>query len=74
MSLPIKVLEIELLRLPTVERARLLDSLVASLDADQARDRAWDQLAAMRDAEIESGESDAVRGPETVARLRAEFL
>ena len=40
MSLPIEVLETGLLRLPTVERARLLDSLVASLDADQARDRA----------------------------------
>lgn len=74
MSLPIEALEAELLRLPTVERARLLDRVVASLDADKARDEAWDRLAARRDAEIESGASAPVSGAEAVARLRAELL
>lgn len=74
MSLPIEVLEAEVLRLPTVERARLLDRIVASLGADKARDEAWDQLAAKRDAEIESGAATPVSGPDAIARLRAELL
>ena len=74
MSLPIEALEAELLRLPSVERARLLDRVVASLDADRARDEAWDRLAALRDAEIESGASAPVSGPEAVARIRSELL
>ena len=74
MSLPIEALEAEVLRLPPVERARLLDRVVASLDADKARDEAWDRLAAIRDAELESGASSPVSGPEAIARLRAELL
>ncbi len=74
MSLPIEALEAELLRLPSVERARLLDRVVASLDADRARDEAWDRLAAVRDAEIESGASAPVSGPEAVERIRSELL
>jgi len=73
-SLPIEALEAEVLRLPTVERARLLDRIVASLDADKVRDEAWDQLAASRDAEIESGAAKPVSGPEVIAKLRAELL
>lgn len=73
MTLPVEALELELLRLPTPERARLLDRVIASLDADKARDKAWDQLAAKRDAEIERGESSPVSGPEALARLRTEL-
>lgn len=73
MTLPVEALELELLRLPTSERARLLDRVIASLDADKARDRAWDELAAQRDAEIERGDSSPVSGPEVLARLRAEL-
>lgn len=73
MTLPVETLELELLRLPTSERARLLDRVIASLDADKARDKAWDELAAQRDAEIERGESSPVPGPEVLARLRAEL-
>lgn len=73
MARPIEALELELLRLPTSERVRLLDRVIASLDADKARDRAWDELAAKRDAEIERGESSQQSGPEVLARLRAEL-
>lgn len=73
MTLPVEALELELLRLSTSERARLLDRVIASLDADKERDRAWDELAAQRDAEIERGESSPVSGPEVLARLRAEL-
>ncbi len=37
------------------------------------RDKAWDNLAAKRDAEIERGESTPVSGPEAAARLRLEL-
>ena len=53
MPIPIEALEAELLRLRAIDRARLLERVIASLDADQARDEAWDRLAAERDAEME---------------------
>ena len=60
-------------RPPSAERARLLVRAIASLDSDKARDKAWDDLAARRDAEIEGGGSTPVSGPEAVARLRADL-
>ena len=73
MSLPFEALELEVLSLPSAERSRLLDRVIASLDADKARDKAWDDLAAKREAAIESGDSTPVNGPEAVARLRADL-
>ena len=73
MSLPLEALELEVLSLTSAERSRLLDRVIASLDADKARDKAWDDLAAKRDAEIERGESTEVSGPEAVARLRLDL-
>jgi hypothetical protein len=73
MAMPVEVLEAELLRLPTAERTRLLDHVIASLDADNARDRAWDQIAAERQAEIESGSVTAIDGHVFLAQLRAEL-
>lgn len=71
MTRPLEALAEEVLQLPTEARSKLLDRVVASLDADRARDRAWDELAARRDAEIESGASAAVPGSEVLARRRA---
>lgn len=59
MTLPVEAPELELLRLPTSERVRLLDRVIANLDADKARDKAWDELAARRDAKIKRGEHAA---------------
>jgi hypothetical protein len=73
MPRPVEALAEEVLQLPTEARSKLLDRVVASLDADRARDLAWDELAARRDAEIESGTSGAAPGPEVLARLRAEL-
>jgi hypothetical protein len=56
-----------------VERARLLDQIVASLDAGKARDLAWDSVAAERDAELDDGTAISASGPEAVARLRADL-
>jgi hypothetical protein len=73
MPRPIEALAEEVLHLPTEARSKLLDRVVASLDADRSRDEAWDAVAARRDAEIESGTSVAVPGLEVLARLRSEL-
>lgn len=38
-----------------------------------ARDAAWDSLAAERDAEIESGKAQVVAGPDVITRLRSQL-
>lgn len=73
MTRPIEAIAEEVLQLPTDTRSKLLDRVVASLDADRRRDEAWDALAARRDAEIEAGQHVVVPGPEVMARLRAEL-
>lgn len=73
MSFPLETLESEVLRLPASDRARLLDRVVASLDADAARDTAWDAVAARRDAEIQAGTASEVSVDEVLARLEAEL-
>ena len=73
MPRPLEALAKEVLKLPKDERSKLLDRVVASLDADRRRDQAWDALAARRDAEIESGQSAYVSGAEFLASLRSEL-
>jgi len=73
MSRPLDTLAEEVLQLPTGARSKLLDRVVASLDADRKRDERWDALAARRDAEIESGRDAVVPGPEVLVRLRSEL-
>jgi hypothetical protein len=73
MPLPLEALESEVLQLSAADRARLLDRVVASLDADEARDAAWDAVAAGRDAEIEAGLSAEIPVDAVLARLRAEL-
>lgn len=71
MPAELEAIEAQVLNLPAADRARLLDRLILSLDADAARDQAWDELAARRDSEIESGQIAEIDGPEAIARLRA---
>ena len=73
MPRPLEALAEEVLQLAPEARARLLDRVVASLDADRARDAAWEALAAERDAELESGEAVAIPVEQALARLRAEL-
>lgn len=51
MDTTFETLEAEVLKLSPAQRARLLDRVVASLDADAARDAALDAVAALREAE-----------------------
>lgn len=71
MSLPIEVLEAEVLRLSPEERSRLLDRLIASLDADPAWERAWADEADRREAAIEAGTAQWLPAEEVLARLRS---
>jgi len=73
MSRPVEALAEEVLQLPTEARTKLLDRVVASLDADRMRDEAWNALAARRDAEIESGKEVPVPVEDVLKRLRAEL-
>lgn len=71
MSISLEALEAELLNLGSADRSRLLDKLIASLDADRATDDAWKQEARRRDEEIESGAVQSIPGDVVLARLRA---
>ena len=51
MSTALEALEARILCLSAEARSRLLDRLIASLDADRERDEAWDRVATAREAE-----------------------
>ena len=61
------------LHLPPGERARLIEKLITSLDADPEVEEAWAAEVERRQAEIDSGAVSLLPGPETLARLKAEF-
>lgn len=71
MPVPVEVLAQQVLELSTADRARLLQHVIHSLDADHERNARWDRLAAQRDAEADADPSLLIAGPEAVARIRA---
>lgn len=73
MSSTIEALEAEVLQLPAAERARLVERLIVSLDADPEVEEAWAAEVERRHAEIESGSVTLLPGRETLARLKAEL-
>jgi P2-related tail formation protein len=74
MSIPVEVLEAEVLSLPAPLRSRLLDRLIASLDVDPEWEAAWSQEADRREAAIASGQATWVPGNEALARVRAKLV
>ena len=73
MSVPVEVLAQQVLQLPAADRARLLDQVISSLDADRERDARWNALAEKRNVEADADLSLVVSGPEAVARIRASL-
>ncbi len=73
MHVPVEVLAQQVLQLPTSERARLLDQVIGSLDADRERDARWNVVAATRDTEADADSSVLVSVPEAIARIRASL-
>ncbi len=73
MSINLEILEAEVMQLAPVERSHLLERLIASLDLNPEVEKAWEQEADRRDAELESGLTKPVSGPEAIARLRTRL-
>jgi putative addiction module component (TIGR02574 family) len=69
----VETLEAEALQLPASERARLIEKLIAGLDSDPAIEEAWAAEVERRHAEIDNGAVSLLPGPETLAKLKAEF-
>ncbi len=69
----VETLEAAALHLSPSERARLVERLIATLDADPEVEEAWAAEVERRHAEIESGAVSLLPGPETLAKLKAEF-
>jgi putative addiction module component (TIGR02574 family) len=69
----VETLEAAALHLPPAERARLVERLIATLDVDPEVEEAWAAEVERRQAEIESGAVSLRPGPETLAKLKAEF-
>jgi hypothetical protein len=73
MAITLETLQAEVLRLAPKDRAKLLDQLIASLDADTEAEAAWDALADQREGEIASGAVQSVPLDLAIARLEARF-
>lgn len=71
MPLTIESLEAEALQLNSADRARLIERLIASLDADP--ETAWAAEVERRHAEIENNMATLLPGAEALARLQAEI-
>lgn len=69
----IEAIEAEVLNLPSTDRSRLLDKLIASLDSDRDVEEAWMREAKRRDDEIKSGAIEAIPVEVVLTKLRAEF-
>lgn len=69
----IDAFEAEALSLPAIDRARLVEKLIASLDAGPGIEAAWISEMTQREAAIECGEASWLDGPATLAKLKAEF-
>ena len=69
----VETLEAAALHLPPADRARLVERLIATLDADPEVEEAWAAEVERRQAEIESGAVSVLPGPEALAKLKAEF-
>ena len=73
MTTTVEMLETEALKLAPADRSRLLERLLASLDADEELESAWDAVADAREAEIEAGTVKPVPLDEAIARLETRF-
>jgi len=66
-----QLLEAEVLKLPSHERARLAELLLASLDEDDEIMEAWADVAERRYEELRSGAVKGIPVEEVLAELRA---
>ena len=69
----LEVLQAQVMSLSKADRSRLLDRLIASLDAGPQAEAQWEQLAEQRDAELESGTVAPIALEDAMAGLRTRF-
>jgi len=69
----VETLEAAALQLTPADRARLVDRLIATLDADPEVEEAWAAEVERRQVEIENGTVSLLPGPKILAKLKAEF-
>jgi len=72
MSSTVETIEAEALQLSPVDRARLVERLIASLDVDPEVEDAWAAEVERRHQEVESGAVSMLPGSESLAKLKAE--
>jgi putative addiction module component (TIGR02574 family) len=73
MNPSLETLQAEVLLLSSSDRAKLLDSLIASLDEDAEVEAAWDALADAREQALRDGTVDTMPLEDVMARLEARF-
>lgn len=66
-------IEAAVLKLPSHERARLAEMLIASLDEEDEIATAWADEAERRYEELRSGAVEAVPAEEVLARVRSRL-
>jgi putative addiction module component (TIGR02574 family) len=69
----VETLEAAALQLTPADRARLIDRLIATLDADPEIEEAWAAEVERRQSEIDNGTVTLLPGPESLAKLKTEF-
>jgi putative addiction module component (TIGR02574 family) len=69
----VETLEAAALELTPADRARLVDRLIATLDADPEIEEAWAAEIERRQTEIENGKVSLLPGSETLTKLKAKF-
>jgi putative addiction module component (TIGR02574 family) len=73
MTTPIHELEVQVLNLGPLERARLLERLIESFEPDTTVEKAWIAEALRREANVKAGHAVMVPGPEALERVRARL-
>lgn len=73
MAATLETLQAQVMSLSKDDRARLLERLLASLDVDTEVEEEWEELAAQRQAELESGAVVGIPIEDAMAHLRARF-
>lgn len=73
MTIPIDVLEAELLSLPEADRSRLVDRLLVSLGHDPSWEEAWGEEADRREAGLTADPRQWLDGQQALAQARARL-
>ncbi|HEX5277470.1 MAG TPA: addiction module protein [Fluviicoccus sp.] len=73
MRMNVEALEAEALKLSPADRTHLLERLILALDTDAAVESAWENVAELRQADIESGKVKLLSDVEVLGRLRARL-